>query len=353
MKIWHKFHIFAPKIGQNPENALAKKIRLEFRIPAPPEPVNTWNPAKSRNSTADENLGQISHFCPQNRAKSRKWTSDENSARITHCCTSLTCKHLKSGKIQKFHCRWKYGSNFTFLHTKIVQNPENALAMKIRLEFRILAPPGPVNTWNPAKSRNSTADENLGQISHFCQQNRAKSRKWTRDENSARITNSCTSRTCKHLKSGKIQKFHCRWKFSSNFTFLPPKLGKIKKMHSRWKFGSNFAFLHFPDMQTLEILAKSRNSTADENLAQISHFLPQNWAKSKKCTRDENSAQISHSCTSRSCKHLKSGKIQKFHWWWKFGTNFTFLPPKSGKIQKMHLRWKFGSYFAFLHLPEL
>ena len=275
MKIWLKFHIFAPKIGQNPENALAMKIRLEFHILAPPGPVNTWNPAKSRNSTADENLAQISHFCPpQNRAKSRKCTCDENSARISHSCTSRTCKHLKSGKIQKFHCRWKFGSNFTFFAPKIGQNPENGLAMKIRLEFRILAPPGPVNTWNPAKSRNSTTDENLAQISHFCPQNRAKSRKCTRDENSARITHSCTFRTCKHLKSGKIQKFHCRWKFGSNFTFLP-----------------------------------------------------QNRAKSRKCTRDENSARISHSCTSRTCKHLKSGKIQKLHCRWKFGTNFTFLPP--------------------------
>ena len=36
MKIWVKFHIFAPKIGQNPENALAMKIRLELCIVAPP-----------------------------------------------------------------------------------------------------------------------------------------------------------------------------------------------------------------------------------------------------------------------------------------------------------------------------
>ena len=135
----------------------------------------------------------------------------------------------------------------------IRQNPENALAMKIRLELRILTPYGPVNTWNPANSRNSTADENLAQTSHFCPQNRAKSRKCTRDENSARISHSCTSLTCKHLKSGQIQKFHCRWKFGSNFTFLPQKLGKIKKMHSRWKFFSNFEFLHLPDLQTLEI----------------------------------------------------------------------------------------------------
>ena len=41
MKIWHKFHIIAPKIGQNPENALAMKIRLEFRILAPPGAVNS------------------------------------------------------------------------------------------------------------------------------------------------------------------------------------------------------------------------------------------------------------------------------------------------------------------------
>ena len=125
--------------------------------------------------------------------------------------------------------------------------------MKIRLKFRILAPPGPVNTWNPAKSRNSTADENLAQISHFCPQNWAKSRKCTRDENSAKISHSCTFRTCKHLKSGKIQKFHCRWKFASNFISLPPNLGKIQKMLSRWKFGYIFTFLHLAEMQTLEI----------------------------------------------------------------------------------------------------
>ena len=41
MKIWLKFHIFAPKIGQNQENALAMKIRLEFRILAPSGAVNT------------------------------------------------------------------------------------------------------------------------------------------------------------------------------------------------------------------------------------------------------------------------------------------------------------------------
>ena len=224
------------------------KIRLEFRLVAPPGPVNTSNLAKSRNSTADENLAQISHFCPQNRAKSRKCTRDENSARMTHCCTPGTCKHLKIRQNPEIPLPMKIWHKFHIFAPKIGQNQENALAMKIRLEFRILAPPG----------------------------------------------------RCKHLKSGKIQKFHCRWKFGSNFTCLPPKFGKIRK-----------------------------------------------------CTRDENSARISHSCTSRSCKHLKSGKIQKFHCRWKFGSNFTFLPPKSGKIQKMHSRWKFGSNYAFLHLPDL
>ena len=174
MKIWLKFHIFAPppQIGQNPENELAMKIRLEFRILAPPLAVNTWNPAKSRNSTADENLAQISHFCPQNRAKSRKCTRDENSARISHSCTSRTCKHLKSGKIQKFHCRWfetffwlkfhifapcKMKSGDENLAQKVQKMPmkiwqiffqKNGLAMKILLEFHFLAPSGPVNTWN-------------------------------------------------------------------------------------------------------------------------------------------------------------------------------------------------------------
>ena len=41
MKIWLKFHIFALKIVQNQKNALAMKIRLKFRILAPPGPVNT------------------------------------------------------------------------------------------------------------------------------------------------------------------------------------------------------------------------------------------------------------------------------------------------------------------------
>ena len=41
MKIWLKFHIFAPKIGQNQENALAMEIRLEICILALPGHVNT------------------------------------------------------------------------------------------------------------------------------------------------------------------------------------------------------------------------------------------------------------------------------------------------------------------------
>ena len=174
MKIWLKFHIFANEIGQSSENALAMKILLEFHFLAPPGPVNTWNPAKSRNSTADENWAQISYFYPQNRVKSRNCSRDENSATFSHSCTLRTCKHLKSGKIKKFQCRWKFSLKFHIFATKIGQNPENALAVKIRLEFRILAPPGGVKTWNPAKSRNSTADKNLAQISHFCPQNRAK-----------------------------------------------------------------------------------------------------------------------------------------------------------------------------------
>ena len=169
MKIWHKFHIIAPKIGQNPENALAMKIRLEFRILAPPGAVNSWNPAKSRNSNADENLAQISHLSPKKFGQNQeKCTCDENSAPILHSCTFRTCKHLKSRQNPEIPLPMKIWLKFHMFAPKIRQNEKNVLAMKIRLEFRILAPPGAVNTWNPAKSRNSTADENLAQISHFC-----------------------------------------------------------------------------------------------------------------------------------------------------------------------------------------
>ena len=88
MKIWLKFHIFAPKIVHNPENALAMKIRLE----------------------------------------------------LSYTCTLRTGKHLKSGKIQKIPLPMKIWHKFHMFAPKIRQNPENALAMKIRLEFRILAP---------------------------------------------------------------------------------------------------------------------------------------------------------------------------------------------------------------------
>ena len=171
-------HFLPKKSGKIQKMHSRWKFGSQFAFLHLPEHANTWNSTKSRNSTTDENLAQISHFCPQIRAKSRKCSRDENSDRFSHSCTFRTCKHLKSGKIQKFHCRWKFVSNFTFLHPRAPQSGNLLI------------------TWNPAKSRNSTANENLGQISHFCQQNRAKSRKWTPDENSARITHSCTSRSC-------------------------------------------------------------------------------------------------------------------------------------------------------------
>ena len=64
MKISLKFNIFAhlgPKleIWQNLEIGVAMKIMLKFNIFTHRRPVKTWNMAKSRNWSRDENLAQI------------------------------------------------------------------------------------------------------------------------------------------------------------------------------------------------------------------------------------------------------------------------------------------------------
>ena len=157
----------------------------------------------------------------------------------------------------------------------------------------------------------------------------------------------------KHLKSGKIQKFHCRWKFGSNFTLLPPKLGKIQKMHSRWKFGSNFAFLHLPELLILEIRQNPEIPLMMKIWFKFHIFAPKIGQNLENALAMKIRLHFQILAPSFLCKHLKSGKIQKFHCRWKFSSNFTFLPPKLGKIQKLLSRWKFGYIFTFLHLADL